>query len=110
MRKSYLIISIVCFTICCFTLAYAEPTYKAKSADDAVASKDMVQVEVAEVITVKAVYTLSYLNTALAATNAKIAELQAEATKIQTLIDGVTVEADKVKLKVKKDVVVEEPK
>jgi TolA-binding protein len=98
---------VVLFAVMCFTTSYAAPVYKAKTADESVTSEDQVQVEVTEDVTVKAVYTLSYLRTALATNNAKIAQLQAENAKIQDLIDGVEPEAKKVNLK--KEVVPEPP-
>ena len=101
---------VVVFVVMCFTMSHAAPTYKAKSADETVATESMVQVEVTEDVTVKAVYTLSYLQTTKAANLSKIAELQAANAKIDELIAGVDLEAKKVKLKVEPEpAVVEEP-
>ena len=74
-------------------------TYKAKTGDNEVTSKEQVQVEETANVTQKTIYTLSYINTRIAVLQTQVTEIQAAISELQTLKAAVDLEAGTVVLK-----------
>lgn len=74
-------------------------TYKAKTGDNEVSSKEQVQVEETANVVEKTIYTLSYINTRIAVLQAQITGIQAAITELEALKAAVEIEAGEVVLK-----------
>ncbi len=74
--------------------------YEAKTKDDEVTDKNMVQVEETQDVEKKTTYTLAYINTRIAVLQAQVTNIQTEITELEILKTAVDFEAEKVILKV----------